>query len=310
MLPDLERLSICCQPNQGPTKILNAIADLRNLTHLTVPVCALIEKQDSPGKKTSSYSMGFKKARVGVSLLDRVNMAAFNQVFLNCPNIRILEIGYNGGPSCHPGQVQWECLANAHKLTKLTHLTLDGIPILNGAFLLDICKHCTKLEFVRLRNLGASGKCCYDRHLTEALTYCTNLKHLRIEQNYLAPATSILNSLKKCPNLLRLFLHSERDSQASDINLLTNIVLLKTSSFMLIILGTGILKKDCSNIPPRDKRSRLSRPALIVRVRSILWDVFDDKNVDNRTIPAYHYNEIITFRSWAHDSYQFYNGDP
>ena len=39
--------------------------------------------------------------------------------------------------------VLWECLENIKKLKHLTHLTLDGLPILNGKFLLAVSIYIT-----------------------------------------------------------------------------------------------------------------------------------------------------------------------
>ncbi|ROT77660.1 F-box/LRR-repeat protein 18 [Penaeus vannamei] len=303
-LPKLERLSICCQPEHGPPKIVNGIALLHNLTHLTVPVCALIEKlPDKEIKGASSevvYTGGFKKRRVGITQCQsNAAVAAFNLVFDNCPHIVMLEIGFNTSTSCSPAKVLWECLENIKKLKGLTHLTLDGVPITNGNFLIVITRECTNLKFLRLRSLGPSGKCVYLSQLIQALAYCKNLVNLRIQQNYLAPGTNIWKALEACNSLQRVFISSERDTQALDLNALATLIDKQTNLVFVFVVGANTSKEKCTNFTRKYKK--LVRPALVVRVRNILYDVFDEKNTDNRTTPACHYNEMVTFRSWAFD---------
>ncbi|XP_042859699.1 uncharacterized protein LOC122245772 isoform X3 [Penaeus japonicus] len=304
-LPKLERLSICCQPEHGPPKIVNGIALLHNLTHLTVPVCALIEKLPDKEIKLGSteavYTGSFKKRRVGVPQhQSSASLAAFNLVFDNCPLIVMLEIGFNTSTSCSPAKVLWECLENIKKLKRLTHLTLDGVPITNGNFLIGITRECTSLEFLRLRSLGPSGKCVYLSHLIQALAYCKSLVNLRIQQNYLAPGTTIFKALEECSSLQRVFISSERDTQALDLNALRTLIDKQTNLVFVFVVGANTTKEKCTSFTRKYKKS--VRPALVVRVRNILYDVFDDKNTDNRTTPACHYNEMVTFRSWAFES--------
>ncbi|XP_045624591.1 F-box/LRR-repeat protein 18 [Procambarus clarkii] len=307
MLPKLERLSICCHPEQGPPKIVDGIATLRHLTHLTVPVCALIEtrhQQTCITQPDNLVSIGFKRKRVGVpstSNLSEIEIAAFNLVFENCPMMKMLEIGFNTSASCSPAKIHWECLENIKKLKRLTHLTLDGIPITNGRFFIEIAQGCTKLEFLRLKHLGPSGKCCYMTSITQALRTCRNLVHLRIEQNYLAPGTAIFKSLEECEKLERLFIHSERDAHALDIAAIESCIEKRTSLVFVFIVGSHTPKDRCAKLTRKYKN--LLRPALVVRLRSALWDVFDDKNTETRTTPACHYNEMITFRSWTFDAF-------
>ncbi|XP_042239521.1 uncharacterized protein LOC121877731 isoform X1 [Homarus americanus] len=310
ILPKLERLSICCQPEQGPSKIAEGIATFHHLTHLTVPICALIETQQV--QKTYSntsgmhFSNGYKRQRLGVPTknnLSEVELAAFNLVFQNCPMITVLEIGFNKSTSCSPAKIRWECLENVKKLKKLTHLTLDGIPITNGRFLIEIAKGCTELEFLRLKHLGPSGICCYISHLSQALAFCKNLVHLRIEQNYLAPGTAIFKALIECEKLERLFFHAERDMVGFDTSSIDDLIEKRTSLVFVFIVGSQTFKDKCAKLTRKYRYKNLSRPALVVRVRRALWDVFDDKNTETRTTPACHYNDMITFRSWTFDSF-------
>ncbi|XP_071536132.1 F-box/LRR-repeat protein 18-like isoform X2 [Panulirus ornatus] len=307
-LPHLQRLSICCQPEQGPPKIIEGIATLRYLTHLTVPVCALIEiqhnKETSMKKSDALISIGFKRKRVGVSSansLARAELAAFSLVFENCPLIIMLEIGFNTRVSCSPARVHWECLENIKKLKRLTHLTLDGIPITDGIFLIEITKGCSELEFLRLRHLGPYGKCCYLEHLPQALTFCKKLVNLRIEQNYLAPGTAIFKALLECEKLERLFMHSERDMEGLDISAIDDFIEKQKSLVFVFIVGSHTPIYKCAKLARKYKKS--FRPALIVRVRNALCDVFTDQNTETRTTPACHYNEMITFRSWTVESF-------
>lgn len=306
--PKLERLSICCHPEQGPPKIVEGIATLRHLTHLTVPVCALIEirhtKKSCITKAENLITVGFKRKRVGVpstSNLEEVEIAAFNLVFENCPMITMLEIGFNTSTSCSPAKVHWECLENMKKLKRLTHLTLDGIPITNGLFLIEIAQGCQELKFLRLKHLGPSGKCCYLAHFSQALAHCRNLVNLRIEQNYLASGTALFKSLQGCEKLERVFIHSERDSQSFDIPAIDSFIEKQANLVFVFIVGSQTPKNKCAKLTRKYKNS--FRPALVVCIRSALWDVFDDKNTEIRTIPVCHYNEMITFRSWTYDAF-------
>ncbi|XP_064099093.1 LOW QUALITY PROTEIN: uncharacterized protein LOC135210189 [Macrobrachium nipponense] len=281
-LPDIEKLSLHCQPLQGPPKIASGIAQFHNLTHLSVPVCALIEIRSKEKRQVFEEEVdytdciSFKRRRVGSRESATVELAAFNEVFENCSKIKMLQIGFNQEISCSPLKVQWECLSNMKKLESLTKLTLDSIPITSGGFLIEIAKECTKLEFLRLKRLGPSGKCVYTAQLAESLPFCKNLVHLRVEQNYLAPGTNIFKALEECPKLQRFALLSEKDVMALNLDAVEHLIQNHLSLIFVFILG-GMLTRDKSVKLMRKYKNLESRPALIVRVKNILRDVFDDK---------------------------------
>lgn len=87
----------------------------------------------------------------------------------------------------------------------LKRLTLNTIPVLDGLFLLEVClntvdfifecwnkiwsrfqitKSCTKLESLRITELGPRGKCIYINSLCSALKHCHNLLDFRYFTTY------------------------------------------------------------------------------------------------------------------------------
>ncbi|KAK3876139.1 hypothetical protein Pcinc_019048 [Petrolisthes cinctipes] len=304
--PYLQRLSVCCQPQLGPV-FTKAVSCLTHLTHLTVPVCALIGVLDEvkvEGREERSMREPFlKKQRVGVSSRENAHLATFNLVLDNCPHLVVLEIGFSGRLSCSPKRVWWECLENIQKLTSLTHLTLDGVPITSGAFLIQIAKGCQRLEFLRLRHLGPSGNCTYLSHLAQALPHCYNLRHLRVEQNYLAPSTGLWTGLQSCQFLERLLVLSQSDGRELDLVGLDALISSLPHLVFVFVGGSHTPKSKCAAITKKYKHS--NRAALVVLVRPGLWDVFEDSNTETRLIPPVHFNEMVTFRSWAFTSYAY-----
>ncbi|XP_076035175.1 uncharacterized protein LOC143021501 [Oratosquilla oratoria] len=305
-LPNLEKLSICCQPSSSPLRVSESIAKLRKLTHLSVPTCVLIDTVNSNQPTQSqndggypNFTHGFKRQRVGVTHVFKVHDAAFNSVLENCPQLQLLEIGFTTRISCSPARVNWECLENIKKLHNLTHLTLDSLSITNGNFFILIAESCVKLCHLRIKDLGSSAKCCYKAHLIKAIPAFKQLQKFRLEQHHLAPAADLFQALKSCSKLEQLFIHSERDSMALDTDALCSLIDQHTSLLFVFVVGAGTTKAKCTIVTRKYKKTK--RPALIVRLRNVLWDVFDPKNVDNRNIPACYYNEMITYRSWAYD---------
>ncbi|KAG0711292.1 hypothetical protein GWK47_020915 [Chionoecetes opilio] len=167
----------------------------------------------------------FKSQRLGAnSNVGDAEAGILNFIIDNCPLLTMLEIGVDETPdennestpkdgsvipplnvkgslmsdcpaalrsrSLPRNPIYWHALKNIKKLKRLTHLTLCSIPVTNGEFLHEIAIGCPRLKFLRLSNLGPSGKCCYLKDLTESVTLMACLTHLREGATTPAPPSS------------------------------------------------------------------------------------------------------------------------
>ncbi|KAK7079581.1 hypothetical protein SK128_012076 [Halocaridina rubra] len=306
LLPNLERLSLSCQPKQGPLKIKGGIANFRNLSHLTVPVCALVESQGENLQSVDRINnpIRFKRARTGSTvMLADIESAAFNQVFNNCSKLVMLQIGFSSDVPCCQLKIRWECLVNIKKLLNLTHLTLDGIPISSGQFLIEVAKGCSKLKSLRLRHLGIAGKCMYVIPLAEALPFCKNLIDFRLEQGNMAPGTLIFKALEHCEKLERFVYLCYRSFSPTDTDAVEHLIETRKSLIFIFIVCSLLTKRVCTQL--RRKYAHIvSRPALVVFLRNFLNSVFRSNDKELFSIPACHINEMVDFRNWMYDSFK------
>ncbi|ODM91946.1 F-box/LRR-repeat protein 18 [Orchesella cincta] len=194
-----------------------ALAHMTKLKRISIPVEALVEIKDakilsefadcvppndnSTSNEPQSYTVGFKKRRVGVSVSNKpsVGVSGLQLLTNRCSYVEEIEIGYSS-KSCHAGRLLSDSLFYISQWKFLKKISLDGVPIKHGKFLIEIAK-ATSLESVRLSNVGPTGRCAYITDLSEAVRHCPQLKDLRLQQNYMGSVTSLLHALQNCSNL-------------------------------------------------------------------------------------------------------------
>lgn len=271
--PSLERLRLDIHHFEKNRKYFHSISSLHHLTHLSLPTYVLCETSVTkethmtPTTPGEVFSQSFKRRRLGISSsMEDPEVGALNLIIDSCPLLIMLEIGleenFKPARSQLEALVYWQSLKNIRKLKKLTHLTLCNIPVTNGHFLYEIAVGCQQLVFLRLSNLGPSGKCCYLKDLANSVVHMDRLTHLRVHQPYLAPGANLFTALKKCQRLQRLSITSKRDMLPLDLSVLEQLVKARPSLIFVAVEGAGTSKVACKKFARNVKN--ISRPALVV----------------------------------------------
>ncbi|RXG70013.1 F-box/LRR-repeat protein 18 [Armadillidium vulgare] len=216
--PGLKKLSFrCCLNAHSLSYVLGELENFTELTHLCIPSCILEEELPTYNpKKPFKQMFVFKRPRIGESKSsEKAGNAAFNKVIDNCPNLKVLEIAAFkntvGENICQVVGIHWQCLENIRKLSLLTHLTLESLPITSGAFFETIARNCDKIEYLRVKDLGLAAKCLYLKELSLALPIFKNLTTFRFENNYILPAVELFEALINCRKLERFAVFSKKE---------------------------------------------------------------------------------------------------
>ena len=200
---------------------------------------------------------------------------------------------------CSPLPVRWQCLENIKKLKKLTHLTLDGIKLTDGKFLMSIARECKKLTFLRLRDLGPDGKCCYYQQLVEALSNCYNLESLRLEQCYIFPSIAIFNSLKQAKKLKHLFISSERNTENMDFDALKTLVSVSKAMLFVCVYSRKFTKKNCAEVKQIFNIPKVEHSNVYIKL-------MNDMDSSDMNFPIKYYEKMIRYESWLCSYYKEY----
>lgn len=100
-------------------------------------------------------------------------------------------------------------IAALEALPRLHRLTLAGLPgVLRGTGLVQMARHCRDLQVLSLANLGSLKIMNYTPTLLDMLKHCTQLQELRLEQPYLNANASFFEALSCCSRLQRVCLIS------------------------------------------------------------------------------------------------------
>ncbi|XP_045106181.1 uncharacterized protein LOC123501421 [Portunus trituberculatus] len=247
---------------------VQSITNLHHLTHLSLPAhilcetCSTEKAYAAPALPHAS-TPNFKRPRLGVSNKEDADAGILNLIIDNCPHLTLLEIGVEDAPfkSQAESPIYWHSLKNIRKLEKLTHLTLCNIPVTNGSFLHEIAAGCSRLKFLKLANLGPSGKCCYLKELADSVPHMANLTHFSIHQQYIAPATALLTALKRCHKLQRFSITSLRDMLPINLFALEQLIKEQSSLIFVALESVSTPMTACYKFTQRQK---FSRPALVV----------------------------------------------
>lgn len=263
------RLHIPDSESEKRKGYIHSISTLHHLTHLSLPLHILCETCGTEKAYTTSAvpqvnTPNFKRPRLGVKSEENVDAGILNLIIDNCPQLTLLEIGVEDATSKSQAErpIYWHSLKNIRKLDKLTHLMLCNIPVTNGSFLHEIAAGCPKLKFLKLANLGPSGKCCYLKDLTDCVTHMACLTHFSIHQPYIAPATALLTALKRCHKLQRLSITCLHDMLPMDLLALEQLIEAQSSLIFVALESISTPMTACYKFTRRQKK--ISRPALVV----------------------------------------------
>lgn len=166
----------------------------------------------------------------------------------------------------------------------------------SGIFLVQISEQCSRLESLRLKDLGPSAVCCYSKHLAQALQHFTALKDLRVEQNNFAPCREVFQAITThCTKLERLVLISPTPSyQSYNIKDMTDLVK-SISTLVFALLNTAYITETNRKVLKRTVRKlQRCRPALVV-----LCTLSADERLDRSLVPLSHLTEMVDTGSWA-----------
>lgn len=311
--------------------LCGALGRLASLRSLALPVCALAQSPPAPvntpdsstNLTSGSLLLGLKKNnRIGVPTYrprtddtgglggDQQDRALCIQPLLQgCPHLVELELIGAGFSSAMPrnepamrkdpaacplshnvGDGELAALGGLKFLRKLTLAHLPGV--LKGTGLIELAQGCRDLQSLSLANLGSLKMMNYSQALLETLTYCTQLRDLRLEQPYFNASTAFFEALSKCQQLRRLCLVSRQGTfQPSAVTAFMQ----SCGDVIMCHMFTSGTLVTCKMLQKTllDSFSS-SRPALSVVIYPLLHE--DLANVI-RGMPLCHLDEITLFKS-------------
>ncbi|XP_056627719.1 F-box/LRR-repeat protein 18 [Triplophysa dalaica] len=308
---------------------LGRLAALRSLA---LPVCALAQSPPAPvntpdsntNLSSGSLLLGLKKSnRIGVPTYrprtedtggacrdqQQDRTLCIQPLLQGCPHLVELELIGAGFSSALPrnepamrkdpaacpwshsvGDGELAALGGLKFLRKLTLAHLPGV--LKGTGLIELVQGCRDLQSLSLAHLGSLKMMNYTQALLETLTYCTQLRDLRLEQPYFNGSAAFFEALSKCQQLRRLCLVSRQGTfhpSAVTAFMQSCVDVIMCHMFMNGTLVTcKMLQKTLL-----DSLSS-SRPALSVVIYPLLHE--DLENVI-RGMPLCHLDEITLFKS-------------
>uniref|UniRef100_A0A8C1N767 F-box and leucine-rich repeat protein 18 n=1 Tax=Cyprinus carpio TaxID=7962 RepID=A0A8C1N767_CYPCA len=192
--------------------------------------------------------------------------------------------------SYNVGDGELAALGGMKFLRKLTLAHLPGV--LRGTGLIELVQGCKDLRLLSLANLGSLKTMNYTQALLEALSYCTQLRDLRLEQPYFNANTTFCEALSQCHHLRRLCLVSRHGTfqpaaVAAFMQSCTEVTMCHT--FM------GGTLTACKTLQKTLLDSfSISRPALSVVIYLLLHE---DLTQVIRGMPLCHLDEITLFKS-------------
>ncbi|KAF4119042.1 F-box/LRR-repeat protein 18 isoform X1 [Onychostoma macrolepis] len=311
--------------------LCGALGRLAALCSLALPVCALaqfppapVNIQDSNTDHSSrSLLLGLKKSsRIGVPTYRPTTEVTVDQgeerqdrglciqpLLHGCPHLVELELIGAGFSSAmprnepairkDPAACRWSYnvgdgeLAALGAMKFLRKLTLAHLPgVLKGTGLIELVQGCKDLCSLSLANLGSLKTMNYTQALLEALSYCTQLRDLRLEQPYFNASAAFFEALSQCHQLRRLCLVSRHGTfqpaaVASFMQSCADVIMCH-----MFMGGTLVACKTLQKTL-LDSFS-ISRPALSVVIYPLLHE---DLAHVIRGMPLCHLDEITLFKS-------------
>ncbi|XP_059408127.1 F-box/LRR-repeat protein 18-like isoform X1 [Carassius carassius] len=311
--------------------LCGALGRLTALCSLALPVCALaqsppapVNPQDSNTDHSSrSLLLGLKKSsRIGVPTYRTATEVTVGQgeerqdrglciqpLLQGCPHLVELELIGAGFSSAMPrnepairkdpaacpwsynvGDSELAALGGMKFLRKLTLAHLPGV--LKGTGLIKLVQGCKDLSLLSLANLGSLKTMNYTHALLEALSYCTQLRDLRLEQPYFNANAAFFEALGQCHQLQRVCFVSRHGTfqPAAVVSFMQSC----TDVIMCHMFMGGTLVA-CKTLQKSLLDSfSITRPALSVVIYPLLHE--DLANVI-RGMPLCHLDEITLFKS-------------
>ncbi|TRY64424.1 hypothetical protein DNTS_017118 [Danionella cerebrum] len=309
--------------------LLGALGHLSTLCSLSLPVCAFSQCQpmavnhQNTEFASRSLLLGLKKSsRIGVptyrppaelsEVVDEEQQDAapcIQPLIQGCPYLVELELIGAGFSSAmprnepairkDPAACRWSCsvgdraLAALGGMKFLRKLTLAHLPgVLKGTGLIELVRGCKELCSLSLANLGSLKTMNYTQALVEALSYCTQLRDLRLEQPYFNGNAVFFEALSQCLQLQRLCLVSRHGTfQPTAVATFMQ----SCADVIMCHMFMGGTLVACKTLQKTllDSLSE-SRPALSVVIYPLLHE---DLAHVIRGMPLCHLDEITLFKS-------------
>uniref|UniRef100_A0A8C2DQF4 F-box and leucine-rich repeat protein 18 n=1 Tax=Cyprinus carpio TaxID=7962 RepID=A0A8C2DQF4_CYPCA len=311
--------------------LCGALGRLTSLCSLALPVCALaqsppapVNTQDSNTDHSSrSLLLGLKKSsRIGVPTYRTATEVTVGQgeerqdrglciqpLLQGCPYLVELELIGAGFSSAMPrnepairkdpaacrwsynvGDSELAALGGMKFLRKLTLAHLPGV--LKGTGLIKLVQGCKDLCVLSLANLGSLKTMNYMQTLLEALSHCTQLRDLRLEQPYFNANAAFFGALSQCHQLQRVCLVSRHGTfqPATVVSFMQS-----CADVIMCHMFMGGTLVACKTLQKTLLESfSITRPALSVVIYPLMHE--DLANVI-RGMPLCHLDEITLFKS-------------
>uniref|UniRef100_A0A672MAS1 F-box and leucine-rich repeat protein 18 n=1 Tax=Sinocyclocheilus grahami TaxID=75366 RepID=A0A672MAS1_SINGR len=202
--------------------LCSALGRLTALCSLALPVYS------NTDNSSRSLLLGLKKSsRIGVPTYRTAAEVTVGQgeerqdrglciqpLLQGCPHLVELELIGAGFSSAmpwnepairkDPAACSWSYNVRGGELLTLAYLS----GVLKGTGLIELVQGCKDLCLLSLANLGSLKTTNYTQALLEALSYCTQLRDLRLEQPYFNANAGFFEALSQCHQLQRLCLVS------------------------------------------------------------------------------------------------------
>ncbi|XP_016347315.1 F-box/LRR-repeat protein 18 [Sinocyclocheilus anshuiensis] len=311
--------------------LCGALGRLAALCSLALPVCALAQSPPAPvniqDPHTDLFSrsllLGLKKSsRIGVPTYRPTTEVTVGQgeerqdrglciqpLLQGCPHLVELELIGAGFSSAMPrnepairkdpaacpwsynvGDGELAALGGMKFLRKLTLAHLPGV--LKGTGLIELVQGCKDLRSLSLANLGSLKTMNYTQALLEALSYCTQLMDLRLEQPYFNANAAFFEALSQCHQLRRLcFVSRHGTFQPAAVAAFMQ----SCAELIMCHMFMGGTLVACKTLQKTLLDSfSISRPALSVVIYPLLHE---DLAHVIRGMPLCHLDEITLFKS-------------
>lgn len=186
------------------------LTEMKQLKRLKLPAC-MVSRSNPHGIQAPNSQQRTKRLGNGVvrqSTVNETEMSRIKCVTSDCTLVSTFslvgvasnEICYNRWNTVTSGQLSY--ISRWQDLQKLELKSLRSV--LTGQFLVNICKQCTKLSRLLLKDIGHRGIFTYHGALTEALSHCPKLKDFRLEHAYDVKLGHVFPGLVCCTELERV----------------------------------------------------------------------------------------------------------
>ncbi|XP_068685829.1 F-box/LRR-repeat protein 18-like isoform X2 [Montipora foliosa] len=292
LLQGLKSLAICCpslsqlnlhgvhlQASNGKWQntLIEVIAEFKHLVSLSVCACVLCQAGESK-RVGSSVDFSGKLMKTG----KRVS---------HCSSVSI--------ERCHSIRGVFDTLVAVQNWTSLQRLTL-AVPFMKGnlKFLTVITQNCSKLQFLSLAvmaSLGHSGNVVL---LQQALSYCHQLRDLRLEQPSFGITESFMLTLGQLKHLERVCIIAKGGTMKMYPHAVLSVFEKCCKLYFFQVLCDITLKASRALVDAVTQRFAEARPGLVMsvvpfrdsRTQLLSFDIA-------KSIPVVHFKEMFLFGS-------------